>query len=90
MYCELSHNDWYDCMVAMKQHGDDNEEKQPGVFYPNFNTLAHMKRLGGIALRTGTFATELPSWTSHSEPVGCEPHDTTAVCVPVRTGLVFV
>jgi len=47
-------------------------------------------RLGGVALRTGASAFELPPWPSHPEPAGCEPHGTMAVCLPARAGHVLV
>ena len=45
-------------------------------------------RFDCIALRSCPSAAELPAWPSHPEPVGCEHYNTTAVCLPTRTGLV--
>ena len=51
---------------------------------------AGSSRLGGLALRPGASAAELPELPSNPEAVGCEPHGTLAVCLPARTGPVFV
>ena len=47
-------------------------------------------RLDSIAFRTGASAAELPPWSSHPEPVGCELYGTMAVRLHVRSGFVFV
>ena len=57
-----------------------------------YGLCVNTERFGfdSIALRHGASAVELSPWPSHSKPVGCEPHGTTAVCLPARVGAVFV